>query len=165
MFGQGAVFFRSTDEFLDHFRPSDFKNEQILLKGAREFRFERIAAFLQKKYHQTQLEINLNAMVENLNRYKAQLKPETKVMVMVKAFSYGSGTVEIARALEFQQVDYLAVAVADEGIELRQAGIETPIIVMNPEVHSFEMMLEYRLEPNIYSVELFQQFDREARLV
>ena len=163
LFGPDAVFFRNTDEFLDHFRPSDFKNEQILLKGAREFRFERIAAFLQKKYHQTQLEINLNALVENLNRYKARLKPETKVMVMVKAFSYGSGTVEIARALEFQQVDYLAVAVADEGIELRQAGIETPIIVMNPEVHSFEMMLEYRLEPNVYSVELFQQFDREAR--
>ncbi|MCW0484193.1 bifunctional UDP-N-acetylmuramoyl-tripeptide:D-alanyl-D-alanine ligase/alanine racemase [Gaoshiqia sediminis] len=163
LFAADAVFFRSTDEFLAHFRPSDFKNEQILLKGAREFRFERIAAFLQKKYHQTQMEINLNALVENLNRYKALLKPETKVMVMVKAFSYGSGTVEIARALEFQQVDYLAVAVADEGIELRQAGIETPIIVMNPEEHSFEMMLEYRLEPNIYSTEVFQQFDAAAR--
>ncbi len=156
-------FFRRTEDFLSDVRPSEFKGEQILLKGAREFRFERIAALLQKKYHQTQLEINLNALVENLNRYKSLLKPETEVMVMVKAFSYGSGTVEIARALEFQKVDYLAVAVADEGIELRQAGIETPIIVMNPEEHSFEVMLEYRLEPNIYSVEVFQQFDQVAK--
>jgi len=107
------------------------------------------------------LEINLNILVENLNVFKAHLNPATRMMVMVKAFSYGSGTVEIARALEFQKVDYLAVAVADEGIELRQAGIETPIIVMNPEEHSFDAMIEYRLEPNLYSVNVYELF-REA---
>lgn len=163
LFGARAQFFQSTGEFLASFRASDFRNEHILLKGARDFRFERIASVLQQKYHQTQLEVNLNNLVENLNRYRARLKPETKITIMVKAFSYGSGTVEIARALEFQQVDYLAVAVADEGIELRQAGISTPILVMNPEEHSFEMMLEYRLEPNIYSTEVYEQFDRAAR--
>lgn len=163
LFGKGAVFFKNTEEFIQNFDPSQFSKEHILLKGAREFRFERIAALLQKKYHQTQMEVNLNALVENLNRYRALLRPETKIMIMVKAFSYGNGNIEIARALEFQKVDYLAVAVADEGIELRQAGIETPVIVMNPEEHSFEMMLEYRLEPNIYSVEVFGKFDQAAR--
>lgn len=163
LFAPKTQFFQSTEAFLAAFKPSDFRNEHILLKGARDFRFERIAAVLQKKYHQTQLEINLNNLVENLNRYRARLKPETKITIMVKAFSYGSGTVEIARALEFQKVDYLAVAVADEGLELRQAGISTPIIVMNPEEHSFEMMLEYRLEPNIYSTEVFELFDQAAR--
>jgi alanine racemase len=162
-FDAGTSFYKSTEEFVLHFNPSQYRDEQILLKGAREFRFERIAALLQQKYHQTQMEVDLNALIGNLNRYKALLRPGTKIMIMVKAFSYGSGNVEIARALEFQKVDYLAVAVADEGIELRQAGIETPIIVMNPEEHSFEMMLEYRLEPNIYSVEVFQQFDQAAR--
>ncbi|WP_372773214.1 bifunctional UDP-N-acetylmuramoyl-tripeptide:D-alanyl-D-alanine ligase/alanine racemase [Mangrovibacterium sp.] len=163
LFGRSAECFQSTEAFLEVFNPSTFKNEHILLKGARDFRFERIASVLQKKYHQTQLEINLNALVENLNRYRARLNPGTKIMIMVKAFSYGSGTVEIARALEFQKVDYLAVAVADEGLELRQAGISTPIIVMNPEEHSFEMMLEYRLEPNIYSMEVFEKFNQAAR--
>ncbi|PTN08416.1 bifunctional UDP-N-acetylmuramoyl-tripeptide:D-alanyl-D-alanine ligase/alanine racemase [Mangrovibacterium marinum] len=163
LFGPNAHFYQTTEAFLAAFQPADFKNEHILLKGARDFRFERIAALLQKKYHQTQLEVDLNNLVENLNRYRAQLNPETKITIMVKAFSYGSGTVEIARALEFQQVDYLAVAVADEGLELRQAGISTPIIVMNPEEHSFEMMLEYQLEPNIYSIDLFEKFDQAAR--
>ena len=162
-FKGGTSFYKNTEEFLLHFNPSQYKDEQILLKGAREFRFERIAALLQQKYHQTQMEVDLNALVENLNRYKALLKPETKITIMVKAFSYGNGNIEIARALEFQKVDYLAVAVADEGIDLRQAGIGTPIMVMNPEEHSFEMMLEYRLEPNIYSTEVFQKFDLVAK--
>ncbi|MDD4190468.1 MAG: bifunctional UDP-N-acetylmuramoyl-tripeptide:D-alanyl-D-alanine ligase/alanine racemase [Mangrovibacterium sp.] len=163
LFQPATSFYHDTDEFLRNLDLSRFNDEQVLLKGAREFRFERIAALLQQKYHQTQLEVDLNALIGNLNRYKALLDPATKVMVMVKAFSYGSGSVEIARALEFQHVDYLAVAVADEGIDLRQAGIETPIIVMNPEGHSFEMMLEYRLEPNLYSVDVFRQFDHAAR--
>ena len=102
-------------------------------------------------------------MTENLNAFRALLEPTTKMMVMVKAFSYGSGTVELAKMLQYQQVDYLAVAVADEGIELRQSGIETPIVVMNPEVHSFETMIEFRLEPNIYSEELFDGFEKAAR--
>ena len=163
LFQVKAQFYEDTQSFLEDFDDSNFKDDAVLIKGGREFRFERLASVLQKKYHQTQLEINLNTLVDNLNLFKAKLKPETKIMIMVKAFSYGSGTVEIARALEFQKVDYLAVAVADEGIELRQAGIETPIIVMNPEEHSFEAMLEYRLEPNIYSAKVFEQFTKIAR--
>jgi alanine racemase len=158
-----AQFYESTQAFINDFQQAAFKDEAILIKGAREFRFERVASLLQKKYHQTQLEINLNTLVENLNVFKSVLRPGTKVMAMVKAFSYGSGTVEIARALEFQKVDYLAVAVADEGIELRQAGIDTPIIVMNPEEHSFEAMIEYRLEPNIYSKKVFESFNEAAQ--
>ncbi|MGQ7868055.1 bifunctional UDP-N-acetylmuramoyl-tripeptide:D-alanyl-D-alanine ligase/alanine racemase [Sunxiuqinia sp. sy24] len=162
VFQMPAQFYNSAREFAAHMKSEDFSRELVLLKGAREFRFESLASLLQKKYHQTQLEINLNTLVDNLNSFRAVIKPETKIMVMVKAFSYGSGTVEIARALEFQKVDYLAVAVADEGIELRQAGIETPILVMNPEEHSFDAMIEYRLEPNIYSLSVFQKFNRVA---
>lgn len=162
-FQQEAMFYQDTDAFLLKFNPVSFKEENILLKGAREFHFERISSALQKKYHQTVLEINLNRLVDNLNVFKSRLRPETKVMVMVKAFSYGSGTTEIAKTLQFQQVDYLAVAVADEGIELRKAGIEVPIVVMNPEEHSFESMIEFRLEPNIYSLELFQRFEAVLR--
>jgi alanine racemase len=106
------------------------------------------------------LEIDLNAMIGNLNVFRSAIKPDTKVMVMVKAFSYGSGMAEIARILQFHKVDYLAVAVADEGIELRQAGIDLPIVVMNPEEHSFESMIEFRLEPNIYSDEIFNSFGK-----
>lgn len=157
-FSVDAEFYESTDSFLQSFMPSSFKEEIILLKGARQFHFERISSALQKKYHQTVLEINLNRLIDNLNLFKSKLLPETKIMVMVKAFSYGSGTSEIARVLQFQQVDYLAVAVADEGIELRRAGIELPILVMNPEEHSFESMIEFRLEPNIYSFDLYKRF-------
>lgn len=163
LFDLEAVFYDDTQDFINDFKEAAFKEEAILIKGGREFRFERLASALQKKYHQTQLEINLNTLVENLNLYREQLRPTTKIMIMVKAFSYGSGTIEIARTLEYQRVDYLAVAVADEGIELRQAGIETPIIVMNPEEHSFEAMIEYRLEPNIYSLRVYQQFYKVAR--
>lgn len=158
-----AECYHSTDEFLAQFQSSNYRNLNILLKGARSFQFERIAAVLQKKYHQTQLEVNLHAMVENLNYYKSLLQPKVKTMVMVKAFSYGTGSVEVAKALSYQQVDYLAVAVADEGVELRQAGVETPIIVMNPEHHSFELMMEHRLEPNIYSLPLFRSFQQAAQ--
>ena len=151
-------FFENTDSFLQNYSASSFNSEIILLKGARQFHFERISSALQKKYHQTVLEIDLNRLIGNLNFFKSQLRPETKIMVMVKAFSYGSGTSEIARVLQFQNVDYLAVAVADEGIELRRAGIELPIVVMNPEEHSFESMIEFRLEPNIYSLDLYRRF-------
>lgn len=158
-----SQFFSSTQELLDKHPDNLFANEAILLKGAREFCFEDLAAILQRKYHQTRLEISLNTLVENLNAFRSQIKPGTKIMIMVKAFSYGSGTVEIARALEYQKVDYLAVAVADEGIELRRAGITVPIIVMNPEAHGFDAMIAYRLEPNVYSVEVFNAFYRAAQ--
>ena len=118
--------------------------------GARDFHFERISSVLQKKHTKRFWKIDLNAMIGNLNFFRSLIRPETRVMVMVKAFSYGSGMAEIARILQFHKVDYLAVAVADEGIELRQAGIDLPIVVMNPEEHSFENMIEFRLEPNIY---------------
>lgn len=158
LFEANSVFYESTDQFLEAVQPDQFSRECILLKGARDFHFERISSALQKKYHQTVLEIDLNAMIGNLNFFRSQIRRETKVMVMVKAFSYGSGMAEIARILQFHKVDYLAVAVADEGIELRQAGIELPIVVMNPEAHSFENMIEFRLEPNIYSDEIFDSF-------
>lgn len=158
LFDIAALFFETTDQFLELVQPGMFVQECILLKGAREFHFERISSALQKKYHQTILEIDLNAMIGNLNFFRSLIKPETRIMIMVKAFSYGSGMAEIARVLQFHKVDYLAVAVADEGIELRQAGIDLPIIVMNPEAHSFESMIEFRLEPNIYSEEIFESF-------
>jgi len=158
LFDKSSTFFESTDQFLETIQPGQFRQECILLKGARDFHFERISSVLQKKYHQTVLEIDLNAMIGNLNFFRSLIRPETRVMVMVKAFSYGSGMAEIARILQFHKVDYLAVAVADEGIELRQAGIDLPIVVMNPEEHSFENMIEFRLEPNIYSEEIFDSF-------
>lgn len=157
-FGMPSVFFESTDQFLGSVDADHFRQECILLKGAREFHFERISSILQKKYHQTVLEIDLNALVGNLNFFRSAIHPETKIIVMVKAFSYGSGMAEIARILQFHKVDYLAVAVADEGIELRQAGIDLPIVIMNPEEHSFENMMEFRLEPNIYSEGIFDSF-------
>lgn len=158
LFDMQAEFYESTDQFLEAFQPAGYGQECILLKGARDFHFERISSVLQKKYHQTVLEIDLNALVNNLNLFRSMLRPETRVMVMVKAFSYGSGMAEIARILQFHKVDYLAVAVADEGVELRQAGIDLPIVVMNPEEHSFENMIEFRLEPNIYSEEILDSF-------
>ncbi len=158
IFDSSASFFESTNQFLETIELNRFKDECILLKGARDFHFERISSALQKKYHQTVLEIDLNAMVGNLNFFRSLIQPETRIMIMVKAFSYGSGFAEIARILQYHKVDYLAVAVADEGIELRQSGIDLPIIVMNPESHSFENMIEFRLEPNIYSEEVFESF-------
>lgn len=156
-------FFVDTEEFLLHFKESNFREELILLKGARSFRFDRISSLLQEKRHQTVMEINLSAMVHNLNYYRRQLRPETRMMAMVKAFSYGTGSVEIAKILQYHRVDYLAVAIADEGIELRNAGIDLPIVVMNPEAHSFGTMIENRLEPNIYRFSLLQNFEEALK--
>ncbi len=152
------LFFPDSDEFLLHFRERDFNHEVILLKGARQFRFDRISALLQEKAHQTVMEIDLDAMVHNLNVYRQKLSSGIKVMAMVKAFSYGTGSVEVARILQYRGIDYLAVAIADEGTELRNNGIEVPILVMNPEEHSFDAMIENRLEPNIYRFGLLQKF-------
>jgi alanine racemase len=158
LFSIKKTFYNSTAGFKTGFDRNRFKSAAILIKGARQFAFESVSELLQQKAHQTLLEINLNALVYNLNIFKGLLKPETKIMVMVKAFSYGSGDVEIAKLLEYQNVNYLAVAVADEGVLLRNAGITTPIIVMNPEQHSFQNIVDYRLEPNIYSIELLTGF-------
>jgi len=161
-FSLGKIFFDSTQSFEKRLARNRFKDSAILIKGARNFTFEKISALLQQKAHQTVLEIDLNALVHNLNVFRSLLRPSTKIMVMVKAFSYGSGDVEIAKLLQFQNADYLAVAVADEGVELRQAGIEIPIIVMNPEEHSFQNIIDFRLEPNLYSRELLESFEKAA---
>jgi Alr-MurF fusion protein len=158
LFPMEKRFFLSTEEFLKSYSANWFSNETILLKGARMFGFEQISKVLQQKAHETVLEINLNAVVHNLNYYRSRLKPETKIMVMVKAFSYGSGSFEISNMLQFHHVDYLAVAYADEGVELRKGGITLPIMVMNPEEQSFETMVNYKLEPEIYSFRVLQQF-------
>jgi alanine racemase len=147
-------FFSSTEAFLQHSNTNYFKNAVVLLKGARTFKFENISRWLEEKTHQTVMEVNLNAMVHNLKQYQQFLKPATKVMAMVKAFSYGSGSVEVANILQFYKVDYLAVAYADEGIHLRKSGINMPIMVMNPEVSTFSALVEYNLEPEIYSFNL-----------
>lgn len=157
-FSIAADFFIDSNEFESRFPYHSIQSAAILIKGARHFHFEKISGLLQQKAHQTVLEINLNALIHNLNVFRGLLNTETKIMVMVKAFSYGSGDVEIARLLQYQNVDYLAVAVADEGVQLRNAGINLPIIVMNPERDSFQNMISYRLEPNIYDTGLLQEF-------
>ena len=151
-------FFRSTSEFIDEFKPGNFNDEAILLKGARDFRFEDISGLLEKQSHQTVLEIDLDAMVFNLNYFRSKLKPDTRIMVMVKAFSYGSGTYEIANMLQYQDIDYLAVAYSDEGVELRKAGITLPIMVMNPQADNFESMLRFNLEPEIFCFNILDEF-------
>jgi alanine racemase len=150
--------YKTTQEFLAHYKASSFEDETILVKGARSFRFDEIVVFLEEKTHETVLEINLNSIIHNLNFYKSRLQPSTKIMVMVKAFGYGSGSYEIAKALSHQKVDYLGVAFADEGISLRNAGISTPIIVMNPESSAFAAMAAYNLEPEIYSAKELRAF-------
>jgi alanine racemase len=163
MFGTNASFYRSTDIFLNDLTRNQFQNEIILIKGARDFHFERISNALQYKAHRTILEVNMTAMVHNLNYFRSLLKPQTKLVVMVKAFSYGSGSTEIANLLQYHRVDYLAVAIADEGVELRNAGISIPIMVMNPEPHSFETMIEYRLEPEIYNLGILNDFEKALK--
>ncbi|MBS1655997.1 MAG: alanine racemase, partial [Bacteroidetes bacterium] len=154
-----AEFYLAPDEFKNQFRFSRFRDEIILVKGARVFEFEEIVHLLEQKVHQTVLEIDLNAISHNLKQYQQLLKPSTKVMAMVKAFAYGSGGAEIAGILQFHKVDYLGVAYADEGVELRKAGINLPIMVLNAEASTFESILNYNLEPDIYSFELLRQFD------
>lgn len=156
-------FFFSTQEFLNKFSFTQFSNESILLKGARLFEFEQISKALQQKSHQTVLEINLNALVHNLNYHRARIKPITKIMAVVKAFSYGSGSYEIANTLQFHRIDYLSVAYADEGVELRKAGIIVPIMVMNPEEQSFDVMINHNLEPEIYNFRLLDKLEQSIR--
>lgn len=158
-----VISFATTQEFLQQFNTQSFQNETILVKGARGFNFNEIVVVLEEKNHETILEINLDAISHNLNFYKSKLNPETKIMVMVKAFGYGNGGYEIAKLLEHHKVDYLGVAFADEGIELRKAGITTPIMVLNPENSSFRAMIAYDLEPEIYSISGLQAFLKIAQ--
>lgn len=156
-------YFADTDAFLREVQASDFKEETILIKGARRFQFERIAQRLAHKQHQTTLAINLSAMMHNLNVYRDCLRPDTRIMAMVKASAYGSGSHEVARLLAYNRVDYLAVAYADEGVELRERGVMLPILVLNPEWASFATMLTHRLEPELYSMELLAAFEEAVR--
>jgi len=154
------TFFATTEDFIQACRQEkiSFKDAVILIKGARSFGFERIHKLLQQKSHDTVLEINLNNLVHNLNYYRSKLQPGVGIMPMVKAFSYGSGSFEIANALQHTHVNYFAVAYADEGVELRKNGITTPVMIMNPELQSFEQMLQYHLEPEIFSFSILEQF-------
>jgi len=156
-------FFPTTESFLRKFPFTSFSNESILLKGARVFEFEQISKALQQKAHETVLEINLNALINNYNYYRSIINKKTKIMAMVKAFSYGSGSFEIANALQFHRVDYLAVAYADEGIELRKAGISTPIMVMNPDKQSFDSMILHNLEPEIYNFRVLEMLEKAIK--
>lgn len=153
-----GIFYENTSSFLAQFDSQDFKNETILIKGARSFEFEKIVSLLEEKKHETVLEINLNAISHNLNYYKSKLQPATKLMVMVKAFGYGNGGFEIAKLLEHHKIDYLGVAFADEGIALKTAGIQLPIMVLNPETSSFESIIQHNLEPEIYSIKGLNAF-------
>lgn len=157
-------FFVDTDDFIRHCPFSSFQNETILLKGARVFQFEHIAKLLQRKSHETIMEVNLDALVRNLNFYRSRIQPSTKLMAMVKASSYGAGKVEIANALQFNNVDYLTVAYSDEGVDLRCNGITLPIMVMNPEEASFDNIIKYNLEPDIYSFRVLRLFNETAML-
>jgi alanine racemase len=150
--------FENTEDFIENLTVLKFENETILIKGARHFQFEKIVAALEEKTHETVLEINLNAISHNLNFFKSKLKPTTKIMVMVKAFGYGSGGFEIAKLLEHHKVDYLGVAFADEGISLKNSGIQLPIMVLNPETTSFSAIIQHQLEPEIYSLKGLNAF-------
>jgi Alr-MurF fusion protein len=157
-FDKNARFFNSTDEFVHSFNTNDIRNEIILLKGARIYEFEKIGKLLEQQIHQTVLEINLDAISHNLNEFRRHLNPGTRIMAMVKAFAYGAGSSEIASLLEYHRVSYLAVAYADEGIELRNAGVTLPIMVMNPDPSASEIMIKYSLEPEIFSFQSFEKF-------
>ncbi len=150
LFSSG-LFYLSTQEFLEQFAFDEFHQEVILVKGARSFQFEKIIHKLQRKVHGTVMEIDLDALIHNLNFFKSRLKLTTKLMVMVKAFAYGSGSVEIGNLLQYHKADYLGVAYADEGVELRNNNITLPIMVMNPSEESFEQLITHNLEPEIYS--------------
>jgi alanine racemase len=153
-------FYPSVEEFRKDLHQLHFRDETILLKGARVFAFEEIDRLLSEQIHQTVLEINLNAMTNNLGQYRHRLPPATRLMAMVKAFSYGSGSFEIANRLQRDGVDYLGVAYADEGVILRKSGIHMPIMVMNTDNSSFDLLVEYNLEPVIYSFNLLNAFDK-----
>lgn len=160
---QNVISFANTQAFLQQFNTDSFKNETILIKGARSFNFDEIVVLLEEKNHETVLEINLDALTTNYNFYKQKLNQNTKIMVMVKAFGYGNGGYEIAKQLEHLKVGYLGVAFADEGIALRKAEITSPIMVLNPEISSYKAMIAYNLEPEMYSLSGITSFIELAK--
>ncbi len=160
--GAACHFFPDTADFLSSQLFGELSDEVILIKGARSFHFEDLVSQLEERVHETILEVDLNAIVANLNYYRSMMKPEERIVCMVKADAYGAGSVEVARTLQDQTVDYLAVAVADEGVELRQAGISTGIMIMNPEMTSFRTLFRYSLEPEVYSFRLLDALIQAA---
>lgn len=152
------LFFSSTEDFINNFDWDSIQQEVVLVKGARIFQFEKIVERLQRKVHGTVMEVNLGAIVHNLNFFKSRLKPSAKIMVMVKAFAYGSGSTEIANLLQYHKVDYLGVAYADEGVELRKNNITLPIMVMSPTEESFTTLLQHKLEPEVFSFKVLNRF-------
>ncbi len=156
--GIPILFYKSTEDFLEKFQAVDFHNEIILVKGARKFALEKVVKKLQQKVHGTVMAINLDSLTVNLNYFRGKLKPPTKILVMIKAFAYGSGFLEIANLLQFNKVDYLGVAYPDEGVVLRQNGIKLPILVMNAASESFDKLIEHQLEPEIYSLTMIKEF-------
>lgn len=162
LFGDDALFFPDTDSLMSHLSTSDFNREFILLKGAPDYDFRRILRNLESRTHETVLEVNLDAIVKNFNYFRSKLPSSTGIVAMVKASGYGAGSLEIAKTMQSQGAAYLAVAVLDEGIELRRAGITMPIMVMNPKVLNYRAMFNHRLEPEIYSFEMLYDVMREA---
>jgi len=158
LFKKNSKFFQDTEAFLQKIDKKNFNNEIILIKGARVFGFEKIVNILEQRVHGTVLEINLDALSHNLNFYRNKLKPNVKIMCMVKSHAYGAGILEVAHLLQFHRVDYLAVAYVDEGVLLRENGISLPIMVLNPSVQTFEKMAVNNLEPEIYSLEMLQDY-------
>ena len=163
LFGSGATFYCSTNEFLSAISPNDFESELILVKGASRFGFGRIVDALEARQHETVLEVNLDAVVHNYNIYRSLVKPETGVVCMVKASGYGAGSYELAKTLQSQGAAYLAVAAYDEGVDLRKAGITMPIMVLNPRVVNYHMLFDYNLEPEIYSFDILREIISEAQ--
>lgn len=156
-------FFLTTSEFLSSELFRSLANDIVLIKGARSYHFDRITDALELKVHETILEVNLNALVDNLNFYRSHMSEQTKLVAMVKADAYGAGAVEVAKVLQDHQIDYLAVAVADEGVELRKAGIKAPIMIMNPEMTAFKTMFDYKLEPEVYNFRLLNALIHAAQ--
>jgi Alr-MurF fusion protein len=151
--------FASTDALMAHVHPIFFKDQAVLIKGARNFHFEQISQLLERKIHKTRLEVNLSIVQQNFKIHRSLLKPSTKIMAMVKAFSYGAGSYEIASLLQQNGVDYIAVAYVDEGVELRKSGIHLPIMIMNAEADGFASLVEYDLEPEVFSLEHARSLD------
>ncbi|MDR2917135.1 MAG: bifunctional UDP-N-acetylmuramoyl-tripeptide:D-alanyl-D-alanine ligase/alanine racemase [Tannerella sp.] len=160
--GMEKEFYPSTEVFIKQFKQKMFRNEMILIKGSRSFHFENITELLEEKVHETILEVNLDAIIHNYNYYRSRLHPQTKMVCMVKAFGYGIGSFELAKTLQEHRCDYLAVAVADEGEDLRREGISIPIMVMNPELSSFNLLFEHMLEPEVYSFRLLDALIKET---
>ena len=155
-------FFADVEKFVQSEVFGALCDEVILIKGARQFGFDHITEQLEQKVHETILEVNLNAVVANLNHYRSLMKPTTKIVCMVKADAYGAGAVEVAKTLQDHRVDYLAVAVADEGVTLRKNGITSNIMIMNPEMTAFKTMFDYELEPEVYSFRLMDALIKAA---